>query len=195
MANIFILGSFFAGITVRVPRIPVLGEALIGDLFDYGPGGKGTNQAIAATRLGAQVCLLAGVGEDIFGDMAMSLYQKEGVSREFIHQFPGINTGVGCVTLLPTGENMIVGHLGANARLLPEHVDAAESKIAKSDILLSQFEAPIDVTRTLRLAHVPNDQVGQVDEEPERPGCRINLPVNEQDRQIAQYFRLAATVL
>ncbi len=60
---------------------------------------------------------------------------------------------------------------------------------------LAQFEAPIDVTRTLRLAHVPNDQVGQVDEEPERPGCRINLPVNEQDRQIAQYFRLAATVL
>ncbi len=152
MSKIFVLGSFFAGITVRVLRMPVLGEALIGDLFDCGPGGKGTNQAIAATRLGAQVCLLAGIGEDVFGDMAMSLYQREGISQEFIHQFPGVNTGVGCVTLLPTGENMIVGHLGANALLRPEHVDAAEAIIAKSDIVLSQFETPIDtVIRVMEL--------------------------------------------
>ena len=59
MINILVVGSFVVGIAIRVPRAPVVGEALIGDSFDLGPGGKGSNQAIAAARLGAQVNLLA----------------------------------------------------------------------------------------------------------------------------------------
>ena len=97
-----------------------MGEALIGDLFDMGPGGKGTNQAIAAARLGAEVDLLACLGDDPFADSAERLYDSEEVSTEHIYRIPGMNTGVGMVTLLPSGDNWIVGHLGANLLMQPQ---------------------------------------------------------------------------
>ena len=152
MLNIVVVGSFVVGLTIRVPRKPVLGEALIGDLFDMGPGGKGTNQAVAAARLGAQVHLVACVGDDEFADMAFRLYAREGIAAGHIHRFPGVNTGVGFVTLLPSGENWIVGHLGANQQMRPEHVDAAEAIIAQSDIVMTQFEVPLEtMARAMQL--------------------------------------------
>lgn len=78
--------------------------------------------------------LLACIGDDIFAEMATSLYRREGISPEHIHRIPNVNTGVGFVTLLPSGENWIVGHLGANMHMRPDHVDAAEDLIARSDI-------------------------------------------------------------
>ena len=150
--KIVVVGSFVVGMTVRVPRPPVLGEGLIGDLFDMGPGGKGTNQAIAATRQGAHVDLVACVGDDIFADIALELYRQENISPEHIHRIENINTGVGFVTLLPSGENSIVGHLGANMHLRPEHVDAAESIIEQSHVVLTQYEAPLEtVARSMEL--------------------------------------------
>lgn len=152
MVNIVVVGSFVVGITVRVPRMPVLGEALIGDLFDMGPGGKGTNQAIAAARLRANVYLVALLGDDIFAEMADQVFQRQGIRADHIYREKDINTGVGLVTLLESGNNCIVGHLGANMRMRPEHVDKAEDVIAKSDIVLTQFEVPLDtVSRAMEL--------------------------------------------
>ena len=76
MADIVVIGSYVMSLTVRVPRKPVVGEALIGDLFDMGSGGKGTNQAIAAARLGAKVELVACLGDDTFADMAELLFAE-----------------------------------------------------------------------------------------------------------------------
>jgi ribokinase len=147
-----VIGSFVVGLTVRVPRKPVVGEGLIGDLFDMGPGGKGANQAIAAARLGAQVELVACVGDDPFAEMAGTLFESEGISSAHIHRIPDINTGVGLVTLLPSGDNWIVGHLGANMHMRLHHVEAAEPLIALSDIVMAQFEAPLDsIARGLEL--------------------------------------------
>ena len=144
MPDIVVIGSFVAGLTVRVPRKPVVGEGLIGDLFDMGPGGKGANQAIAAARLGAHVDLVACVGDDLFAEMAGPLFESEGISTSHLHRIPDINTGVGLVTLLPSGDNWIVGHLGANMQMAPHHVEAAESLIARSDIVMAQFEVPLE---------------------------------------------------
>ena len=152
MTKIVVVGSFVVGITFGVPRIPVLGETLMCDSFDLGPGGKGTNQAIGAARLGAQVHLLACVGDDAFADMAFSIYQREGVSLDHIRRMSGINTGVGVVTLLPSGENWIIGDFGANLRMTPAHVDAAEHLIVESDIVLTQCEVPLEtVARAMQL--------------------------------------------
>ncbi len=152
MTNIVVVGSFVVGITVRVPRMPVLGEGLIGDLFDMGPGGKGTNQAIAAARLGANVDLIALVGDDIFAEQANQGFQAEGMRTDHIYREKDINTGVGLVTLLESGDNCIIGHLGANTRMKPKHVDKAEDVIAKADIVLTQFEVPFDtVARAMEL--------------------------------------------
>ena len=127
-----------------------MGEALIGDLFDMGPGGKGTNQAIAAARLGAKVDLLACLGDDPFADSAERLYDSEEVSTEHIYRIPGMNTGVGMVSLLPSGDNWIVGHLGANLVMQPHHVELFEPVIARSDILMAQLEVPLEsVSRAL----------------------------------------------
>ncbi len=144
MPDIAVIGSYVVSLTVRVPRQPVMGEALIGDLFDMGPGGKGTNQAIAAARLGAQVELLACLGDDPFADSAESLYACEGVATKHIHRLQDTNTGVGMVTLLPSGDNWIVGHLGANLLMQPQHVVAFEPVIARSDVLMAQLEVPMD---------------------------------------------------
>tara|TARA_B100000686_G_scaffold238310_1_gene246454 strand:- start:1015 stop:1941 length:927 start_codon:yes stop_codon:yes gene_type:complete len=144
LVTITVLGSFVIGITVRVPRLPVLGEGLIGDLFDLGPGGKGTNQAVGAARLGGKVNLIACVGNDLFAPIANELFEDEGISFDHIHRIPDINTAVGMVTVLPSGENSIVGHLGANLAMRPEHVDKAEDLIAQSDVVISQFEVPLD---------------------------------------------------
>ena len=153
MPRIAVIGSYVVSLTVRVPRKPVMGEALIGDLFDMGPGGKGTNQAVAAARLGAQVDLLACLGDDPFADSAEQLYKGEDIKTEHVHRISCTNTGVGMVTLLPSGENSIVGHLGANLLMHPHHVEAFEPVIARSDILLAQLEVPLEsVSRALQLA-------------------------------------------
>ncbi len=144
MPKIVVVGSFVVGLTIRVPRMPVLGEGLIGDLFDMGIGGKGTNQALGVNRLGAETHLLACVGDDLFSRMAFECYEREGLSCRHIHRIPNINTGVGMVGILPSGENWIIGHLGANTALRPQHVDLAEETIAHCDIVMTQFEVPLE---------------------------------------------------
>jgi ribokinase len=129
-----------------------LGEGLIGDLFDLGPGGKGTNQAVAAARQGARVDLVTCIGDDIFAEIAVRLYHHEHIALDHVHRIPNVNTGVGFVTLLPSGENSIVGHLGANTHMRPEHVDAAESLIAECDVVMTQYEVPFEsVFRAMEL--------------------------------------------
>lgn len=168
MPRIAVIGSYVVSLTVRVPRRPVMGEALIGDLFDMGPGGKGTNQAIAAARLGAQVDLLACLGDDPFADSAEQLYASERVAVDHVHRVSGANTGVGMVTLLPSGENSIVGHLGANLLIQPHHVEEFEPVIASSDILMAQLEVPLEAVacalelgRKYRVMTILNPAPGQ----------------------------------
>lgn len=152
MTKIFTVGSYVQGLTIRVPRMPVLGENVVGDSFDMGPGGKGTNQAIAAARLGADVELLACVGDDIFGDMALRLYSDEGIGTDHIHRMGASNTGVGFVNILPDGENWITVDMGANLLMTPDHVTACATIIAECDILMTQFEAlPETVATALAL--------------------------------------------
>ncbi len=152
MPKIFVLGSFIAALTIRVPRVPVLGESLVGDQFDLGPGGKGSNQAIAAARQGAEVNMLACLGDDIFADMATELYRQENMALDHIHRLDNINTGIAFITLMPSGENFIVLDLGANDHLTPDHVDAVEPLIAEGDIVMAQFEIPTEsVARGMEL--------------------------------------------
>jgi len=77
--KVTVVGSFAVGLTLRAQRFPVAGETLIGSKFDIGPGGKGSNQAVGAARLDAESHLIASIGLDLFGDMAVDLYDKEGV--------------------------------------------------------------------------------------------------------------------
>jgi ribokinase len=151
--RITVVGSFLVGLTLRVPRFPVAGESLIGTDFDMGPGGKGSNQAVGAARLGAESHLVAVIGTDLFGDAAARLYAAEGVGTAHLRRTGDRNTGVGFITLNTEGQNHIVLDTGANQLLSPADVDAAEDLIASSQVVLSVLEiAPATATRAMQLA-------------------------------------------
>lgn len=140
--KITVVGSFAVGLTLRAPRFPVKGETLIGSDFDIGPGGKGSNQAVGAARLGAESHLIGVIGADIFGDVGVNLYRQEGVGIEHLRRTSERNTGVGFITLNPEGDNHIVLDMGANHLFSAQDVDRAEELIASSDTVLSVLEIP-----------------------------------------------------
>jgi len=140
--KITVVGSSAVGLTLRAPRFPVKGETLIGSDFDMGPGGKGSNQAVGAARLGAESHLIGVIGVDIFGDVGVNLYKQEGVGIEHLRRTSDRNTGVGFITLNTEGDNHIVLDMGANHLFSIEDVDRAEALIASSDAVLSVLEIP-----------------------------------------------------
>jgi ribokinase len=150
---ITVVGSFAVGLTLRAPRFPVAGETLIGSDFDLGPGGKGSNQAVAAARLGAESHLVAVIGTDTFGQVALDLYLRELVDAAHVRRTPERNTGVGFIILNAAGENQIVLDMGANHLLAPDDVEQAEDLIARSDAVLSVLEIdPATAARAMTLA-------------------------------------------
>jgi ribokinase len=152
MTVITVIGSFAVGLTLRAERFPVAGETLLGTDFDMGPGGKGSNQAVGTARLGADSHLVATVGQDLFGQVAVDLYAEESIGTAHLTQTAEANTGVGFITLNASGENHIVLDMGANELLSPADVDAAEAQIATSDIVMSVLEIrPETAARGLEL--------------------------------------------
>lgn len=141
--KITVVGSFAVGLTMNVPRLPVRGETLLGSGFAMGPGGKGSNQAVGAARLGAISRFVAKIGVDNFGDIAVEMYRREGVDITHLKRTSERATGVGFIIVGPSGENMITVDIGANLLLSPADVDAAEALIADSDVVLSVLEIPI----------------------------------------------------
>lgn len=141
MSNgVTVVGSYAVGLTMRARRFPVAGETVLADEFDHGPGGKGSNQAIQAARLGANVTLVAAVGDDQFGDAALALWREEGVDCSIVSREPGMPTGAGFILLDADGENRIMLYPGANAALDERRVAAHADRIAGSAVVLAQLE-------------------------------------------------------
>ena len=139
MASITVIGSVNLDIVAKVARLPAAGETVTGaELYRY-PGGKGANQALAAQRLGADVTLIARVGDDAAADEALALLREDGVELSQCIALPGIPTGTALIAVAPSGENQIVVAPGANRHLAPDDID-----IPVSDALICQLEVPVD---------------------------------------------------
>ena len=152
-AKIVVVGSFNADLTSYMERMPRPGETVHGDQFVTGAGGKGSNQAVAAARLGAEVTFIGRVGADVFANLAFEIWDAEGVNREFVIQDPDHATGVAPILVDSSGENMIVVVLGANGRVQKQDIDAARARIAEADVLVAQLEINYDmVTYALQTA-------------------------------------------
>ena len=152
-AHITVVGSLNMDLVARTPRIPQPGETIIGSDFRTVPGGKGANQAVAVARLGPQVSMVGRVGRDAFAQPLLDNLAAVGVDHTFVLQDPGAATGVALIVVDDAGENSIVVASGANARLSPADVDAAESAIAAADGLLLQLESPLEtVSRAAEIA-------------------------------------------
>ncbi|MGV3549627.1 ribokinase [Rhizobium sp.] len=142
--KITVVGSFAVGLTIRTPEIPFFGVTLFGSNFDMGPGGKGSNQAVATARLGADSTLVAMIGRDKFGEIATDLYQAEGVRSTHVRTTDASATGVGFIILNEKGENFIIMDYGATNLMDAAFVDAAESCIAESDLIMAVLEPPVE---------------------------------------------------
>jgi len=140
--KITVVGSFAVGMTIRSPTLPIFGQTLLGSDFDMGPGGKGSNQSVAAARLGADAALVAYVGSDALATIAHDLYRAEGVNRAHVQSLPDRATGVGFIILNTEGNNFIILDMGANDAMDAAAVDAAHDRIAVSDVVMTVLEIP-----------------------------------------------------
>lgn len=144
-APIFVVGSFVAALSMKVPRLPVPGESLRGDALILEAGGKGLNVAIALRRLGMTVDGVLAVGSDHFAAMAEEALAEADLPSDMLCRFPGPSgTGVGLIG--EGGENMIAVYPGANALLSAREIDHADARITASGAVVAQFEtgdAPI----------------------------------------------------
>lgn len=139
-----VVGSFAVGMTLCTRRMPVFGETLVGSQFDMGPGGKGSNQAVAAARLGAESHFVGIIGSDPLGKMARALYEAEGVHTGHLVETREKATGVGFIIVNPEGRNGIILDMGANELIDRQFVRKAEAAIARSNVVLSVLEIPIE---------------------------------------------------
>lgn len=153
-AKIVVVGSFNMDLTAYMARLPRPGETVSGSRFVTGPGGKGSNQAVAAARLGADVTFVGKVGTDTFGDMALQMWAREGINTRYVVRDPNTATGVAPIFVEEgTGQNSIVVVLGANLTIETEDVDGAEEAIARADVVMTQLEvAPKIAVYAMRLA-------------------------------------------
>ena len=142
--DIVVVASFMMDLTTKLRRLPLRGETVFGDEFRNGAGGKGSNQAVCAKRLGANVTVIVRIGDDIFGKEALHNFENEGFDTRFIFIDKDHPTGVAPIFVEESGENIIAIVPGANSYLAIENVDKAKDTIKNADLLLTNFEIPID---------------------------------------------------
>lgn len=145
--KVVVVGSFMMDLVIKAERRPQKGETLVGQEFGMFIGGKGSNQAIAAARLGADVTMIGRLGTDLFGDTFMSSLAEEKIDTRFIVRDAEVGTGVGTPVIDAAGDNSIIIVPRANMRLSVADVERAESAIAAADVLLLQLEVPIEASQ------------------------------------------------
>ena len=145
--GVAILGIFVADLAFRSNRQPELGETLIGSGFKMGPGGKGSNQAVAAARAGAKVSLISRLGRDAFGDIAQATWKTEGIASH-VALSGSDPTGAAYIFVSDeTGENAIIVVPGAADHISVADVDAARGVIETAKVFVTQLEQPIPAAK------------------------------------------------
>ena len=144
--SISILGIFVADLVFFGEKIPTEGETILGKNFVIGPGGKGSNQAVAAAKAGAKTYFISKIGNDQFGSMATEIYKNSGVDYSNVIISKKYSTGAaGILVNEQTGANAINVFPGASGEITNDDIDEAEETIKNSKIFLTQLEAPKDV--------------------------------------------------
>jgi ribokinase len=152
-----VVGSSNTDLIVRTGRLPLPGETVLGGDLVTAAGGKGANQAVAASRLGAAVSFVGRVGKDMFGEQARQHLAEEGLDLGYLVEDPEAPSGVALIVVGPRGQNIIAVAPGANHRLTPADVQAAEPVFRPADVILLQLETPLEtVEAAARLGHDPS---------------------------------------
>ncbi len=143
MKQIIVIGSYIEALIMETPRIPIKGETLMGKNFRQTWGGKGSNQAVQAARLGAEVSFVSMVGKDSFGDNFLQLMEDEKVNSSFVFRHPELPTASGFIVCSDDGHNIITIDIAALNGLTEKEMDQALEKAGKNSIALLQLEIPL----------------------------------------------------
>lgn len=127
-----------------ISRMPEAGETLAARSFAIDRGGKGANQAVAAARLGAEVMLVARVGDDVFGAETLRHLRATGLDTRHVQAVPGVPSGIATILVEPSGENRILIVPGANDHLLPPCIEAAAEDLGRCGLIVLQLEIPLE---------------------------------------------------
>jgi ribokinase len=155
--RIAVVGSANTDLTTFADIFPRPGETIFGKSFDLGFGGKGANQAVAARYCGADVVMVAKVGNDLFGEATVKNFQSLGIDATHVRIVNGVSSGVAPIFVESNGQNRIIVVKGANDTLKPEDVDAAADELQSVDVIILQFEIPLEtVYYTVQFARKHN---------------------------------------
>ncbi|MDX2243833.1 MAG: ribokinase [Leptolyngbyaceae cyanobacterium bins.302] len=158
--SILILGSLNMDLVSRTARLPFAGETIVGSDFYTTPGGKGANQAVAIARLGLQARMIGRVGGDHFGQELLATLQTSGVDTSGVTVDESTHSGVAIITVADTGENQIIGVLGANAQVGDRELAALQQYLPQAKALLLQLEIPLAIVKAAaKAAHEVNVSV------------------------------------
>lgn len=187
---ITIIGSANIDLVMSLPRLPTLGESVSGGVFQHAFGGKGANQAVAASRAGAQVGLVGALGDDAYASEYHEHLKKEGLDLKHLHLETGVPTGTALIMINEQGENYLAIAAGANARVTPDRVTGAGELIERSAWIILQQEIPHESNlRALELAQKAEVPVmlnyAPATGESWQPGARVHaLVVNETEASV-----------
>jgi len=143
MKKILVVGSSNTDMVIKTDKIPSPGETILGGIFLMNPGGKGANQAVAASRLGGKVTFVAKIGDDLFGSETTGILKKEGIDTRYIVTDTELPSGVALITVDSEGENSIVVAPGSNGNLLVQDIDNEVFAPGKYGVMLLQLEIPL----------------------------------------------------
>ncbi|MDC1047962.1 ribokinase [Flavobacteriaceae bacterium] len=144
-SDIYIIGSSNTDMVIKSNSIPKPGETIIGGDFYFFQGGKGANQAVAASKLGGKVIFICKVGDDSLGNKSIKEYESHGINTEYICVEKGEHTGVALIMVDKEGENLISVASGANSKLKIKDIAFIEKKLKPNDLVLIQLEIPLEV--------------------------------------------------
>lgn len=166
--RIAVVGSANIDLVTFADRFPRPGETIFGDQFDLGFGGKGANQAVAARLCGAEVHMVARVGDDLFGPATFRNFESYGIDTTHVRVVPGVSSGVAPIFVERSGQNRIFVIKGANDKVRPEDVALAAPVLREADCMILQLEIPletvyhaVDFARTHKIRCVLNPAPGQ----------------------------------
>jgi ribokinase len=142
--RIAVVGSAKVDLTTFSDKFPRPGETIFGQRFDLGFGGKGANQAVAARLCGAEVVMVAKLGNDLFGEATVRNFKALGIDATHVTIVDGVSSGVAPIFVDSEGQNRILVVKGANDTLTPADVDLAAEALRSVDTIVMQFEIPLE---------------------------------------------------
>ena len=145
MSKVVVAGSIITDMSVKVVSQPLVGETGIGKELTYSPGGKGANQVVSASRLGANTFMIGKVGDDEFANTCAVFLHKQGIYNSI--KYSDKPTGIAMIIVNNKGDNSIVVNLGANEQMTVDDLQDEDITYEKGDILVSQFEIPLNVIK------------------------------------------------